>query len=805
MTVLLFVGLLGSGKSQLALKYGCIFREDHLGGLCWRIACQSTLTLLNSLKRLADALGLVGKDNTKQNENISNNESLISLRRLILNELRKSVDGKFEHLLILDDVTEETKHSCKKLKDSVLKLEVKIIATTWNSAFCDEENLITVTGFTEEEAVDFLQQKKGTKTEDEKHYKDLAQQLGYLPMALYGARTCMRSSHMTPKRFIKYLKGGRSLSEIDKFVKSSSSENRELFEVLTQFLEILKNDERGDVFDMVLVLQFLAIEDIPVLLFDFLPTTRNQKYQELNTENFIQAVQKFSFGVLHGEDEDRFINTHLAVVRTIAAYTQIDDKVRLCKKLLTALMLLMDKDNYNPKDYSRNNNLMQHAISILEHVKILQDEIPGLSEDFELNILLAYVYDLVGYIFLGYTYNFFGILKNAGEYSIAARDACFALIGVSEVNIENTVRQACTRNEHHTTWEEFANHKANLIVQKVKEQMAVPENYEVLQKLAKHMVLNKYRAKDHIEILQRYLGHDLKEEYILTESEYRRLRDKQLAFPEDDLGQMFLFELIIQVFYTFGRRIFYLGDAYERSIARIFSSDLFLAHALSKVVAEQYTQWKLLYIMLTELSGTLEQIFDDKADLHLQTLENLEMAAERFKVFLNSNTTHFVFGVVKTDPEDIQHMHICYKRLVRCYTSMTSLTTDEKKLAEIHEKGQLYARKLEDSKWSYRQISANLRMTEFSLLHKDLDEAEDKFKMVAPDDMVQSTAEMGKTPLSLHELQALKGLTQCYTFSGKIELAKILAQRIKDRLALTKVEKELEHFKKVIFDLKLFD
>lgn len=799
MIVLLFVGLLGSGKSQLALRYGCIFRKDHLAGLCWRIACQSTLTLLNSLKKLADALDL-GKDNTKQNENISNDESLISLHRLILKELRKSGNGKFEHLLILDDVTEETKHSCERLKDSLLKLEVKIIATTWNSAFCDEEHLITVTGFTEEEAVEFLQQKKGTKAEDAKHYMDLARQLGYLPLALYGARACMRSSHMTPKRFIKYLKGGKSLSEIDKIVKSSSLENRKLFEVLTQFLEILKNDEGEDVFDMVLVLQFLAIEDIPVVLFDFLPTNRHQTYHELNTENFIQAVQKFSFGVLRGEDEDRFINTHLAVVKTIGAYTQIEDKVRLCKKLLTALMLLMDKDNYHPKDYNRNSNLMQHAISILQHVKILQNEIPGLSEDFELNILLGYVYDLVGY-----AYNFFGILKNAGEYSTSAKEACFALMGVSEVNIDKTVGKTCTRNEHHTTWEEFAKCKANLIFQKVKEQMAVPENYAVLQKLAKHMVLNKYRAKGHIEILQRYLGRDLEEEYTLTESEYRQLRDKHLAFPEDDLGHMFLFELIIQVFYTFGRRIFYLGDAFERSVARLFSSYLFLAHALSKAVAEQHTQWKLLYIMLTELSGTLEQIFDDKAELHLQTLENLEMAAERFKTFLDSNATHFVFGVVKTDTENIQHMHICYKRLVRCYTSMTSLTTDETKLAEIHEKGQWYTKQLEDSKWAYRQISANLRMAEFSLLHKQFEDAEDKFKMVAPDDMVQSTAEMGKTPLTFHELQALKGLTKCYTLSCKIELAKILAQRIEDRLALTKEEGELEHFKKVIVDLKLFD
>jgi hypothetical protein len=48
-------------------------------------------------------------------------------------------------------------------------------------------------------------------------------------------------------------------------------------------------------------------------------------------------------------------------------------------------------------------------------------------------------------------------------------------------------------------------YKANLIFQKLKEQMAVPENYEVSRKLAKHMVLNKYRAKGHIQILQRYV------------------------------------------------------------------------------------------------------------------------------------------------------------------------------------------------------------------------------------------------------------------------------------------------------------
>jgi hypothetical protein len=72
-------------------------------------------------------------------------------------------------------------------------------STTHQDAFCDEENLITVTGFTEEEAVDFLQQKKGTKAENMQHYRDLAQQLGYLPMA-------SMSNTSSPSSFFKISK-----------------------------------------------------------------------------------------------------------------------------------------------------------------------------------------------------------------------------------------------------------------------------------------------------------------------------------------------------------------------------------------------------------------------------------------------------------------------------------------------------------------------------------------------------------------------------------------------------------------------
>jgi hypothetical protein len=64
--------------------------------------------------------------------------------------------------------------------------------------------------------------------------------------------------------------------------------------MLRTYLEILQEEEGKDVFDMILVLQFLGLEDIPVLLLDFLPADNDLNHRGLNTTNFIQAIQKFS-------------------------------------------------------------------------------------------------------------------------------------------------------------------------------------------------------------------------------------------------------------------------------------------------------------------------------------------------------------------------------------------------------------------------------------------------------------------------------------------------------------------------------
>jgi hypothetical protein len=109
-------------------------------------------------------------------------------------------------------------------------------------------------------------------------------------------------------------------------------------------------------------------------------------------------------------------------------------------------------------------------------------------------------------------HDLFGILKNAGEYSTAAKEACFALIDIPEKEIENTVCQTIVCDNHHKTWENFADSEVTSIFEKLQEKMSDPVNKELLDQMAKQFLLNKYRGHEHIALLQDYIEDELEEE-----------------------------------------------------------------------------------------------------------------------------------------------------------------------------------------------------------------------------------------------------------------------------------------------------
>ncbi|CAG2209496.1 unnamed protein product [Mytilus edulis] len=603
---------------------------------------------------------------------------------------------------IKEDMVVEYFMETSKLKEIEEKMAttkfiaLSVIATTWNQAFWDETNIVAVNGFTEDEAIEFLKRNNELTAEEVENCKELSKYLSCLPLAMYGVKTRMVSHGLTPTGFLKRFKGSKSTILMDKMF--SDSENRKLNEVLTEFLNILKKDEVEEVFDMVLILQFLSKE--------------GSEDQALNLESFIESIQKFSFGYIRGEGDDRYMCTHVAVTRTIDCYTSNEDKVRLLKNVLKALMWLLDKDNIHEKDYKRNHDLLPHAILVIRHYEILKKEVPKLSKDFELNILVAYVYDLVGY-----TYNFFDMLKNAGEHSTAAKRSCFAIVGIEEDQIEELVSKTCVRDENYETWEKFAKREAEIVFEKLKNVISVPANMELLKKMALDYNLNTYRSREHIELLQ---------------------------------------------------------DHVDYKTARNFAHALFLAKEFGVKVAEECKKLDLpdvLYVMLTELNGTLEQIFDDRAKLGLKTVQHLDNAASRFKDLQESTASYFSFGVIKSGHESLQHRKICLKRLVRCYTAMAHLIPDENEemKKEIGEKLHQCNAQLEklSSEYSHRQTGVDLRMGECFFVLKKFEEAKEKFLKVAPEGILQDTFDLKKSELTFHELFAVKGLINVFKRSGQ--------------------------------------
>jgi hypothetical protein len=82
---------------------------------------------------------------------------------------------------------------------------------------------------------------------------------------------------------------------------------------------------------MILSLQFLEIDEIPVLLFDFLSSDTDYANQAMETNNFIQAMQTFSFGKIEGEDDNR-LNWYFIYLKELKTQNHVKD--------LTVLILL---------------------------------------------------------------------------------------------------------------------------------------------------------------------------------------------------------------------------------------------------------------------------------------------------------------------------------------------------------------------------------------------------------------------------------------------------------------------------------
>ena len=234
---LLFSGIHGSGKSQMALDYWSKHRDKGIKSVNWLISAGSPETLRQGLLKLNSRLRL-----PKQGPDAD----IKGLFTAILRELHLHIQMA-NHFIIFDDAS---KKCCLVIDESVRDADAENVSVLVTSVFRNLPCAVHLTGFTEDEVLEFFYKDEYCKKACIKQADVLsfAQKTCRLPLAMASARAYMSRSKISIKDYERRLK-----SENEK-VRRAVLENQHLQEYDRSLLGALLLNV-----DMVRT-QFLSIE-----------------------------------------------------------------------------------------------------------------------------------------------------------------------------------------------------------------------------------------------------------------------------------------------------------------------------------------------------------------------------------------------------------------------------------------------------------------------------------------------------------------------------------------------------------------
>ncbi|XP_069135321.1 uncharacterized protein [Argopecten irradians] len=784
-------GTSGSGKTQMALQFGYKFHSNHPASTVWMMPSKDPALLQMSMTKLSNELRIL-EGKTKDRENPINKLGELIAYAL----LERTADAP--HLIIFDDVNE----SCQKIVvELIQKLipkkgqrgNIKLIITTIDNLLTVpiKVNSIAVTGFTEEESVSFLSEGKSCKISEEETeaLKQLAKRMSYLPLGLGCAKAYMRNCSKSGKAFLKLL-NAKTLKRLDGKLKQHDDDNRGLFSNLNAFITIMETDLDEDAIEMFKMTQFLECENIPTVMFELLSPSpecdvvdsENEMQNDavccsFSTDSLVQAVQKFSFGTVQGIDDRRTLNMHSAVSLTLAAFTEEESKKRLLKRLLWTFALILDKENRHQDDYYLMVSILPQAKSVLLHAMRL------FKDDIEAYVLIAFVNDLVAY-----TSNFEGLLEQERHHSDMSLEYWYKVIGTTENEVEEEISfHLCTSYVEHR---EFAKAKAAAIDAKL---ATLPElqNTE-MERFIRHFVLQKIRPQGDVKLLSDFL--EKYEGKTLTIRQYDILCKMKKAIPFENLTESFIQEMLTYSFYTYGRRIFYIGKYADINEKRRFCHYLFLADELGVILQRKCPKCTPLVSKLSTVSGTLALVIEGIPEMSIPTAENLQETAKTYEELFQDKSFFFKFGISNTKAcEDKIHKATCLKQILRAYIKVLKMEgKSEIDKPAIIKNGKAVIKKLESAEY----VSNDPKICgiwscigQFQFVAGDYKEAERAFRRESPPCIL--SGEVSSRFLSKHELTAGYGLVDCYRKEGRHDEAIRILQNLLHMLPeIQKREKE---------------
>ncbi|XP_076079735.1 uncharacterized protein LOC143049857 [Mytilus galloprovincialis] len=679
-------GLIGTGKSELALQYCYNVRKYNPNIIVYKLRCTDTNMFEKSLRELCKCLpniNIIEKEDTQK-------ETLNKLEDAIIREIRDRDGYQF---LLLDDVKPNSKRATNGFLKKCMRVEnIKLIVTTSVSLELDAfTEVVEVDGFSEDEAVEFIANISSIQNEDKKYYLELAKKFSYNLKGLHIATSYMKEQHLSAKALTEKLTFPLDMLNFEKTNAVIETIDETLFSSLVSIIRDMhkkyKQDGKEHIFEMILLLQYLEVEKIPIVLF----TKTSDVASNFCIDEFIYEIKNSSFGTIYGHDDNRQINTHDLVKSALEIYMtdmesfQITHE-QLLRKLLRAFFLLMDKDNKQKSDLQRHTLLVPHARAVLEKLKAEMKDKLEVEPGYVLQLI--YLKDIIGY-----TYSFNEMFSEASEYFEDAKNNLFELLNVEKSFILDFEKLMVAKWDivcKHSCLTEKTRQLYSVIDEFIKKANHLPS----VKHLSEDYVINRYRNAEDVEVLSRLLEKQkLAETTHLVKDEYVQLSRRGYAVPLEWLNTEFLFELVISVLHTYGRRLLYFSDNRDIKTAKIFFSYLAVANDLSKMFIKENqlqnfgsdngkSNTDRLSSVLTERSVIQSVLhwFCKEREIDTGGTSTLNNCISICKSRLIEVVNYFEFGVFKVLHDESDHFTatIWVRLILRCYRNLIKIEKTDK-------------------------------------------------------------------------------------------------------------------------------
>ncbi|CAC5424539.1 unnamed protein product [Mytilus coruscus] len=718
----IFKGYIGTGKSQLALNYVLHMKKDN--NLVWKFDCSNIQELWRSTAYLLKELRFKIKDTENKKDDI------LFMARTINKYLEKN--NTRMHILIFEDVINDSRNIIETFINVYLakRCNLKVLVT---SSLSVTETELEIVGFSEEEAIDFIDAIEASDAERE----ELIKTFSCNPLGLKIAIRYIKHCQISVGAFLGKLSLPKGALEIENSpVIAQRCELKPLFQSLHLILSDI-HTKNPSTLQRILLMQFLGSDIIPVIILEnvhlnFL--SRELKEEGICNSSFdtiddvISTLKQYSFASVTGKDDTRVLHTHSAILLAIENYTseavEANDitVVDMLKALLWAVVCLMHKDNRIKADLERHKYLLPYAESILYRTrKLLENTDEAKTKQFmdiSFYLSLLYVSDIVGY-----TYDFDEMYHFGEAYFQIAESYYMKMVGLS-------VPINCSAAE------DIQIKASETATQLYRKMICIfKQDKNMLNTVGQWYILKKCRSKEELKIIKNGLqrvGKSINGK-LRNEQDLNLLCENKLAVPKKMIGYFFFFEVVISFLYSFGRRLFYtmpldiIQNCYFLHIADHFSN----------IVHELNPQWKMVHHLLTKRSGTIQLALIEKSGMPQTDLKDLNEIAEKCLRSLTERNTYFLFGIVCLETESDEFNKVIWlKQLVRCYKIMLRRAKDETKMEEIKQQGQKHVKHLEKLIKEFEHTSALpsllLCIGEFYQCIRDFQSAKTTFKKLFP-------------------------------------------------------------------------